>query len=247
MCLGYAVFFGNVVLMPLWLQSNLGYTATWAGLVSAPSGITAILASMMMGRLMHRFDPRVLAASSFAFFALSYFMRAQLTADSSYLVFVLPQLVQGLGMGTFFIAMLAVSFDRLPAHKVPSASRHEFRLARGLSINSIACLRAKHRIHLSSTGRASRPVAAAARRQCGGRRHRRRRRHDRVGTLQQRLGLRCLLHFMGWPSAAWPQCLRVRARRLDTGLFSSKIWRGGAAADTRLGLADGARRGSRLG
>jgi len=122
MCLGYAVFFGNVVLMPLWLQSNLGYTATWAGLVSAPSGITAILASMMMGRLMHRFDPRVLAASSFAFFALSYFMRAQLTADSSYLVFVLPQLVQGLGMGTFFIAMLAVSFDRLPAHKVPSAS-----------------------------------------------------------------------------------------------------------------------------
>jgi DHA2 family multidrug resistance protein len=122
MCLGYAVFFGNVVLMPLWLQSNLGYTATWAGLVSAPSGITAILASMMMGRLMHRFDPRVLAASSFAFFALSYFMRAQLTADSSYLIFVLPQLVQGLGMGTFFIAMLAVSFDRLPAHKVPSAS-----------------------------------------------------------------------------------------------------------------------------
>src|SRR5258707_12348886 len=108
--------------MPLWLQSNLGYTATWAGLVSAPSGITAILASMMMGRLMHRFDPRVLAASSFAFFALSYFMRAQLTADSSYLIFVLPQLVQGLGMGTFFIAMLAVSFDGLPAHKVPSAS-----------------------------------------------------------------------------------------------------------------------------
>ena len=65
MCLGYAVFFGNIVLMPLWLQSNLGYTATWAGLVSAPSGITAILTSMMMGQLMRRFDPRVLAASSF--------------------------------------------------------------------------------------------------------------------------------------------------------------------------------------
>ena len=49
LCLGYAVFFGNIVLMPLWLQSNLGYTATWAGLVSAPSGITAILTSMHDG------------------------------------------------------------------------------------------------------------------------------------------------------------------------------------------------------
>jgi DHA2 family multidrug resistance protein len=122
MCLGYAVFFGNVVLMPLWLQSNLGYTATWAGLVSAPSGITAILTSMMMGQLMRRIDPRVIAASAFGLFAVSYFMRAQLTADSSYLVFVAPQLVQGLAMGMFFIAMLAVSFDRLPAHKVPAAS-----------------------------------------------------------------------------------------------------------------------------
>jgi DHA2 family multidrug resistance protein len=121
-CLGYAVFFGNVVLMPLWLQSNLGYTATWAGLVSAPSGITAVLTSMLMGQLMRRFDPRMLAASSFGLFAFSYFMRAQLTADSSYLVFVAPQLVQGLAMGMFFVAMLAVSFDGLPSHKVPSAS-----------------------------------------------------------------------------------------------------------------------------
>ena len=45
LCLGYAVFFGNIVLMPLWLQSQLGYTATWAGLVAAPSGVTAVLTS----------------------------------------------------------------------------------------------------------------------------------------------------------------------------------------------------------
>jgi MFS transporter, DHA2 family, multidrug resistance protein len=121
-CLGYAVFFGNIVLMPLWLQSNLGYTATWAGLVSAPSGITAILTSLMMGQLMRRFDPRILAATSFGFFAISYFMRAKLTVDSSYWVFVAPQLVQGLAMGMFFVAMLAVAFDGLPAQKVPAAS-----------------------------------------------------------------------------------------------------------------------------
>jgi DHA2 family multidrug resistance protein len=121
-CLGYAVFFGNIVLMPLWLQSYLGYTATWAGLVSAPSGITAIITSFMMSSLMRRFDPRTIAASAFALFAVSYFMRAGLTADSSYLVFVAPQLVQGLAMGIFFVATLAVVFDGLPENKLPLAS-----------------------------------------------------------------------------------------------------------------------------
>ncbi len=121
-CLGYAVFFGNIVLMPLWLQGYLGYTATWAGLVTAPSGVTAIITSFMMSSLMRRFDPRAIAASSFALFAVSYFMRAGLTADSSYFVFVAPQLVQGLAMGMFFVSILAVVFDGLPASKVPQAS-----------------------------------------------------------------------------------------------------------------------------
>ena len=122
LCLGYAVFFGNVVLMPLWLQSNLGYTATWAGLVSAPSGLTAILSSIVMSRLMRRHDPRMLAAVSFGLFAASYFMRAHLTTDSSFLVFVAPQLVQGLAMGLFFVSMLSIVFDGLPGDKVPAAS-----------------------------------------------------------------------------------------------------------------------------
>ena len=122
LCLGYAVFFGNIVLMPLWLQSYIGYTATWAGVVSAPSGVTAVLTSLVVGRLMRRYDPRMLAAASFAFYAISYFMRAGLTADASFFAFVAPQLVQGFAMGMFFVGMLAVIFDGLPPQKIPAAS-----------------------------------------------------------------------------------------------------------------------------
>jgi DHA2 family multidrug resistance protein len=122
LCLGYGVFFGNVVLMPLWLQSYLGYTATWAGLVSAPSGLTAICTSMIVGSLIRRYDPRLVAASSFALFAISFFMRSQLTADASFVALMLPQLVQGLAMGFFFVTMLAVVFDGLPSEKIPAAS-----------------------------------------------------------------------------------------------------------------------------
>ncbi len=122
LCLGYAVLFGNLVLMPLWLQSYVGYTATWAGLVSAPSGVTAVLTTLAMGRLMHRYDARSLAAVAFGLYAISYFMRAGLTADASYFAFMAPQIVQGFAMALFFVPLLAVIFDGLPPQKIPAAS-----------------------------------------------------------------------------------------------------------------------------
>jgi DHA2 family multidrug resistance protein len=122
LCLGYAVFFGNVVLMPLWLQTYVGYTATWAGLVAAPSGVVAVLVSPLIGRWMRRYDARWFATASFVFFAISYFMRARYTADASFEAFTLPLMVQGIAMGLFFVAMLAITFDGLPPHKVPAAS-----------------------------------------------------------------------------------------------------------------------------
>ena len=50
----YGLFFGNVVLLPLWLQTQMGYTATEAGYVLAPVGILAILLSPVVGRMRRR-------------------------------------------------------------------------------------------------------------------------------------------------------------------------------------------------
>ena len=60
-CLGYAIFFANVLLMPLWLQTNIGYTATWAGLVSVPSGFVAVLMTPIAARMMPKVDARWMA------------------------------------------------------------------------------------------------------------------------------------------------------------------------------------------
>jgi DHA2 family multidrug resistance protein len=165
LCLGYAVFFGNIVLMPLWLQSFEGYTATWAGLVSAPSGVTAILTSLMVGSLSSRVDPRLLAASSFALYAASYFMRADLTADASFMAFMAPQLVQGLAMGLFFVTMLAVIFDGLPAEKIPAASglSNFLRITAGSFATSITttlwdCREALHQTRLADSGNVYAPA-----------------------------------------------------------------------------------------
>src|SRR6201999_3970987 len=83
-CLGYAVFFANVLLLPLWLQTNVGYTATWAGLVAAPSGVVAVLLTPIAARFMARTDARILATIAFVAFALSYFMRANYTETAGF-------------------------------------------------------------------------------------------------------------------------------------------------------------------
>src|SRR3546814_1072679 len=64
-CLGYAVFFGTVVLQPLWMQTWLGYNATWAGFVAAPSGVVAVLLSPFIGKNIGRFDARMFATIAF--------------------------------------------------------------------------------------------------------------------------------------------------------------------------------------
>ncbi|MBU3077792.1 DHA2 family efflux MFS transporter permease subunit [Sphingomonas sp. XMGL2] len=122
LCLGYAVFFGNTLLLPLWLQQQLGYTATWAGLVAAPSGIVAVFCTPFAARISSKVDARWMATFSFIAFAASYFMRAGYTMQADYYHFMLPMAVQGMGMSTFFVAMVTISLDGVPPDKVPSAT-----------------------------------------------------------------------------------------------------------------------------
>lgn len=120
LCLGYALFFANNLLLPLWLQEQMGYTATWAGFVAAPSGVVAVLMTPIVGRL--KVDMRWLATIAFLAFAASYFMRANYTPDASFVTLTVPLLLQGVAMSMFFVPLVSLSLDRLPPERVPSAS-----------------------------------------------------------------------------------------------------------------------------
>jgi DHA2 family multidrug resistance protein len=121
-CLGYAVFFACNLLMPLWLQTQVGYTATWAGLVAAPTGAIAVMLTPLTARLMAKIDARIIATVAFIAFGVSYLLRSRFTADASFFDFVLPLLVQGIAMATFFLAMITILLDGIPPQRIPSAS-----------------------------------------------------------------------------------------------------------------------------
>lgn len=121
-CLGYAVFFGNLVLYPLWLQVQLNYTATWAGLVLAPSGVVAVILTPIAARVMGRFDVRWSATFAFVAFAATFFLRTRLTTEASFSEFVFPTFFQGAATATFFLAMVAISLDGVEPERIASAS-----------------------------------------------------------------------------------------------------------------------------
>ena len=120
--LGFALFFANNLLVPLWLQMQLGYTATWAGLVAAPAGAVAVILTPFASRLIGRFDARLFASLSFVAFAISFFMRSGYTPDSDYLHFMAPLLMQGVALSVFFIALLPIALDGVPPEQTPAAT-----------------------------------------------------------------------------------------------------------------------------
>ena len=122
LCVGYAVFFGANLLMPLWLQTQMGYIATWAGLVAAPSGVVAVIMTPFAARLLNRYDARILATVSMIFFALSFYMRSLYAPDSSFAILAAPMLVMGVAMSFFFIAMISITLNGVPPQQIPAAS-----------------------------------------------------------------------------------------------------------------------------
>src|SRR6202020_2290079 len=100
--LGYTVYFGNVVILPLWLQTQMGYTPTWAGLAAAPVGILPFFLTPFVGRYMFKFDLRLIVSLGFIVFALTSFWQANFYTDVGYIQLIEPRFVQGLALAFFF-------------------------------------------------------------------------------------------------------------------------------------------------
>ena len=119
---GYGLFFGNVVLLPLWLQQYMGYTATQAGMVLAPVGVMALLLSPLIGKNIGRADPRRFAVCAFAVFALVLWMRSNFNTQADMGTILVPTLIQGVAMACFFIPLMTITLSGLSPDKIASAS-----------------------------------------------------------------------------------------------------------------------------
>jgi len=122
MSLGMTAFFGINVVYPLWLQTVVGYTASWAGYATAPVGILAFLMSPIIGRNIQRLELRAVVTFSFLVFAVTSYWFSTFPADTSFGQFVLPRFLMGLAIPCFFIPLNQVILSGLKPHEIASAS-----------------------------------------------------------------------------------------------------------------------------
>jgi len=120
--IGYGLFFGNVVLLPLWLQQFMGYTASVAGMAVAPVGLLAILLSPIVGKNVGKVDPRRFATVAFVGFAFVLWMRSLFTVQADFATIMVPTILQGAAIAFFFIPLSAITLNGLTPDRIPSAS-----------------------------------------------------------------------------------------------------------------------------
>ena len=165
----YGVFFGNVVLLPLWLQQYMGYTATQAGMVMAPVGLLALVLSPMVGKNIGRVDPRYFATFAFLIFALVLWMRSMFNTQADIATIMVPTIIQGVAMAFFFIPLVTITLSGLPPERIPAASglSNFVRITAGAVGTSVATTvwenrAALHHAQLVESITLSNPVASSA-------------------------------------------------------------------------------------
>jgi MFS transporter, DHA2 family, multidrug resistance protein len=120
--LAFFAFSGVNIVFPLWLQTTVGYTATWAGLAVAPVGLLGLIVAPIVGRNMMKLNLRLAASFAFCVFGISVFWTATLNESASYFQFATPRFLQGLGMAFFFLPLNQILMSGVTSNELASAS-----------------------------------------------------------------------------------------------------------------------------
>lgn len=138
--IGFGLYFAALVLIPLWLQIDLHYTPTWAGLATAPMGIFGILLAPLLGRWVQRNDARIFASLAFIAWSLVAWWRTSMTTQVDMHTIALICLAQGIGIGLFLTPLVSLSLNGIPPEKIASASglQTSIRMMSGSLIASLA-------------------------------------------------------------------------------------------------------------
>lgn len=121
MCLGFMMYFGSTVLLPLWLQGVMGYTASWSGYAVAPIGILAIISAPIIGKLVQKVDLRIILSYAFVVFSIVGFWRASYSLDAPYSYIMLPQFVLGAATLAFFVPLQNLVVTSVSSDQIANA------------------------------------------------------------------------------------------------------------------------------
>jgi DHA2 family multidrug resistance protein len=130
--LSFGALFGSFVLVPLWLQTSMGYTATWSGYNLAFAGIASIIAVPIAAFAMTRIDHRAIVSLGLLIAAAACLMRIVYTDQMTFWQLMWPQLVMGFSMPLIVIPLMDMSVSSLPPEDT-AAGAGQFNFIRTLA------------------------------------------------------------------------------------------------------------------
>lgn len=119
---GFGAFFAAIVILPLWLQQNMGYTATWAGYATGLMGILAVLSAPPIGKLAEKLDPRLIISVGILGLGLMTAWRMTFNNDVTFLQMAWPTLLTGPFMVMFFVPVTGLAMASVAPEEQASAA-----------------------------------------------------------------------------------------------------------------------------
>jgi DHA2 family multidrug resistance protein len=116
------VLYGSTALLPIFLQTLLGYTALLSGLVLSPGGIMVVLMLPLVGKLVTRFDARWLVSLGVIIVAASLLHMATFNLDIDFRTAMMARIYQSAGMAFLFVPINVMAFYFIPREKFNNAT-----------------------------------------------------------------------------------------------------------------------------
>jgi DHA2 family multidrug resistance protein len=113
---------GSTILLPQFLQNDLGYTAQQAGMALSPGGIALALMMPIAGILATKFDPRVIIAIGFALTSFGLFHVSNIYLGVSFSTMVAYRVIQVIGIPLIFIPISTLNYVGIPQDKFNQVS-----------------------------------------------------------------------------------------------------------------------------
>ncbi len=131
--LSYMLLFGIIVITPLWLQTQMGYTALASGLAVSTMGLLPLVAAPLVAKLMDRMSLRYLLAFSFLAFGLTSLYFSTFTPQVSFQKIATSRFYFGIGICTWLAPLTGLAFAQFPHDKLASGQGifHFFRILCG--------------------------------------------------------------------------------------------------------------------
>ncbi len=123
MFLGFFGFFGTIVLLPIYLQTLMGYTAFLAGMVLGPGALTTLIGMPLAGKMLERgIDARKLVFASLVVNAFAVNMMAHFNLSADFWSVITPRALQGIAISLFFVPLAAATFSNVSNEDMGNAS-----------------------------------------------------------------------------------------------------------------------------